>query len=311
MENEKQFIPVMLTPFTEDGHIDWEGLHALIEFYLLNGARGLFANCQSSEMFDLTPDERLQLVSYVLKVVDGRVPVVASGNFGQSVLQQAASVKQIYQLGVQAVVILTCLLADKQEDDFILEQRISELLTLTGDIPLGFYECPLPYKRILSPALLSKFVHTAKILYHKDTSLNIDQVRLKNNLCMDASRFGLYDAYMAHAVKSLNAGSKGLSCIQGNYFPELVVWLCQNYNKPTLHREVKLVQDFFTRQMDVMHRDYPKSAKYYLQKRGLPIAAYTRQTANNDVSLETKQQMDHLMTEYQLLADKIDLVAPF
>ncbi len=35
--------------------------------------------------------------------------------------------------------------------------------------------------------------------------------------------FGLYDAYMVHAIESLKAGSAGLSCIQGNFFPELIL----------------------------------------------------------------------------------------
>jgi len=46
--------------------------------------------------------------------------------------------------------------------------------------------------------------------------------------------FGLYDAYMKHAVESLKAGSAGLSCIQGNYFPKLRVWLCDNLDNTSM-----------------------------------------------------------------------------
>ena len=42
-------VPVMITPFHEDGDIDWDGLENLIECYIAHGAQALFAVCQSSE----------------------------------------------------------------------------------------------------------------------------------------------------------------------------------------------------------------------------------------------------------------------
>lgn len=43
--------PVMLTPFDEKREIDWASLEKLIDWYIAAGVQGLFANCQSSEMF--------------------------------------------------------------------------------------------------------------------------------------------------------------------------------------------------------------------------------------------------------------------
>lgn len=303
--NEKGFVPVMLTPFKENGAVDFEGLAALTEFYLNAGAKGLFANCQSSEMFELTPGERIQVITQVLKTANGRVPVVAAGNFGEPGQQQADFIKAVYATGVQAVIVLTSLLADKDESAVVLEQRITDLLALTGDIPLGFYECPVPYKRVLAPHLLAKFVRTGRVIYHKDTCLDIERVREKNRLCAEAPSFGLYDAYMVHAVASLRSGSAGLSCIQGNYFPELVVWLCNNYNNPGIEREVALVQQFFTDEMEVMHNHYPGSAKYYLQQGGLPVSTYTRRCGTCEISDQVKEEMKQLKIRYAEILENV------
>ena len=54
-------IPVMLTPFTDQGEIDYPGLERLIEWYLEKGADALFAIAQSSEMQLLTLAERAAL----------------------------------------------------------------------------------------------------------------------------------------------------------------------------------------------------------------------------------------------------------
>ncbi len=104
--------PVMLTPFTDDGAIDWRGVDALTDWYLDNGATGLFAVCLSSEMYDLTDDERLALARRVVARAAPRgAPVVASGTFGGSIAMQAAFVRRMADTGVAAVVALACQLA--------------------------------------------------------------------------------------------------------------------------------------------------------------------------------------------------------
>ncbi len=303
----KGFIPVMLTPFTDNGSIDFDALTRLTEFYLKAGAAGLFANCLSSEMFELTEQERLQIISHVIRVVNGEVPVVATGTFGGTLEQQADFVKQVHNTGTDAVILITGLLADETEPDAVFNERVFQLLDQTEAIPVGFYECPVPYKRLISPENLQLFVNTGRVIYHKDTSLNLNQIKEKIRL---ASRpdFGLYDAYMAHAVASLKAGSAGLSCIQGNYFPELIVWLCQHYNDVDQQEKVDRIQQFLIDKMDVMHHVYPITSKYFLQRRGLDLSTFTRRNVGT-FTPDTAQQIDDLFIDYTRLQKELELSA--
>ena len=300
---DKGFVPVMLTPFKPNGTVDYPGLTALTEFYLEAGAKGLFANCLSSEMFALTPEERLKVTRHVVDIAAQRVPVVATGTFGGAIEQQADFVRAIYETGVDAVIMITSLMASEDEPDALLSDRVERLLALTDAIPMGFYECPVPYKRILSPALLKQFAATGRIKYHKDTCLDIEQVRAKIAM-VEASDFGLYDAYMVHAVESLKAGAAGLSCIQGNYFPELIVWLCEHYQDVAFQAQVQMLQEFLVRHMDIMHHGYPAGAKYYLQKRGLPIATMVR-GEHGGLTADLKQRIDGFYQECLELQDTL------
>lgn len=65
MKLPEGFIPVMLTPFTADLQVDYSCLRKLTEFYLEAGAVGLFANCLSSEMYELSDEERLNVIATV------------------------------------------------------------------------------------------------------------------------------------------------------------------------------------------------------------------------------------------------------
>lgn len=302
-KTEQGFIPVMLTPFKDSGEIDYDALTQLTEFYLEAGAAGLFANCLSSEMFELEDQEKIKVVQHIVKVVDGIVPVLATGTFGGPIAQQADFVKQIYQTGIQAVIVIAGLLAEENETDAVFNDHIFSLMDQTGKIPLGFYECPVPYKRILSATQLQQFVATGRVIYHKDTCLDIDQIKAKLK-AVEGYNFGLYDAYMGHAVASLKAGVSGLSCIQGNFFPELIVWLCKNYNNESLQTEVSKVQQFLIDHMDVMHDVYPIVAKYYLQKRGLNISTFTRRKVG-DFSASNKTKIESLQNDYTFLQQQI------
>ncbi|WP_129715202.1 dihydrodipicolinate synthase family protein [Pedobacter sp. SYP-B3415] len=303
---KKGFIPVMLTPFSEDGAVDYEALGHLTEVYLRAGASGLFANCLSSEMFELTDEERLKAIRHVMAVADGSVPVVATGTFGGPVSRQADFVKRVADTGVEAVIAITGLLAAEDENDRTLDERVMQLIMETPGIPLGFYECPVPYKRVLKPEQLERYVDTGRVIYHKDTSLDIGQVAEKIHLTGKRSRFGLYDAYMGHAIESLRAGAAGLSCIQGNYFPELIVWLCDHYADQSKAAEVNIVQQFLIDNMDVMHDVYPTVSKYFLRKRGLNISTFTRRNVG-EVSRAVLRNIEQLYADYTRLSNRLEL----
>jgi len=303
-KEQKEFIPVMLTPFKDNGEIDLNGLTQVTELYLKAGAKGLFANCQSSEMFQLSDEEKLLIVKHTLKIANGKVPVVAVGNFGTTVANQAAFIQKIYDTGVKAVIIVTGLVAKEDESNETFDERIFELFKLTGEIPLGFYECPEPYKRVLTAEQLEKFVATGRVIYHKDTCLDINLIKAKLRATEESDSFGLYDAYAVNAVASLKAGAAGLSCIQGNFFPELIVWLCNHFDDDSSVEQVNKVQQFLTAHMEVIHYAYPTVAKYYLQKRGLNISTFTR-TSTDAFTSDVKKKVDCLYNEYHLLKKEI------
>ncbi|KRT13185.1 dihydrodipicolinate synthetase [Pedobacter ginsenosidimutans] len=306
MENsQKGFIPVMLTPFLSNGNIDYPALTQLTEIYLQAGSSGLFANCLSSEMFELSGKERIQAIKHVIKVVGGAVPVVATGTFGGEISKQADFVKEVSDAGVEAVIAITSLLAEENETDGVFNERVFDLLDQTDKIPLGFYECPVPYKRVLKPQQLADFVSTGRVIYHKDTCLDLGQIKEKLKLT-EGKAFGLYDAYIVHAVESLKAGASGLSCIQGNYFPELIVWLCDHYNDETFKDEVQVVQQFLIDNMDVMHNVYPVVSKYFLQKRGLNISTFTRRNVGSFTPSVVKE-VETLFDDYTLLRNNLNI----
>lgn len=302
---EGKFVPVMLTPFKSDLSIDYDGLSRLIDFYSEAGSDGFFANCMSSEMYRLSDDERLKVTSHVVKRMNGRLPVVSTGSFGNSLEEKAAFTKEVYDTGVEAVIQVTAHFAGRGESDQIFMNHLEHFLNLTGSIPLGTYECPSPYKRILSPEVYQFLIRTGRFFYHKDTTENLGAIKTKLKLS-ENTPLKLYNAHIATAVGSLRAGAAGMSPISGNLYPEIISWICRNANNPEKKSEADWIQSEITQAEKILSSGYPKSAKYFLRKRGLNILDVSR-SRSKPLSIEQKEALDELYTRFMSWCNRLGI----
>ncbi|MBS1916910.1 MAG: dihydrodipicolinate synthase family protein [Bacteroidetes bacterium] len=275
---EKKFVPVMITPYNHKMDVDLNALSSLTDFYLAAGVDGLFANCLSSEMFSITEDERLRLTKHIVAHVNGAVPVVATSSFGPIIEDKAAFTSKLYDTGIVAAIMITSHFAKIEESNDALLNNFEKMFSLTGNIPLGMYECPAPYKRIIDAATFKTLLTANRLTYHKDTSITHENVKAKLDVlaAMKNNSLEFYDAHTPNALYSLKMGAKGMSSISGNFYPEILVWLCKNATNPEKQEEVKWLQAEITRVDPLIHQAYPLSAKYFLQKRGLPIETISR-----------------------------------
>ena len=72
-----KIITAFITPFHEDGTINFDALPALIEHLLAHHTDGILLAGTTAESPTLTHDEELELFAAVQKIVNGRVPLIA------------------------------------------------------------------------------------------------------------------------------------------------------------------------------------------------------------------------------------------
>jgi len=265
--------PVMLTPFRDEGAIDWSGLDALVDWYGAQGVSGLFAVCLSSEIYQLTSDEKLALARRVVETVDGRLPIVAGATFGGPIEGQAEFARRMADAGVQAVVILTCQVATKEESDGLWKDRVQRFMDLSDGVPLGLYECPTPYRRLLGGELLGWAAATGRFVFHKDTSCSIPWLKEEID-SVQGTPLGVFNAHAPTLLESLRLGGRGYSGVAANFFPDLFVWLCRNFRDHP--KEAERLQAFFTVSDASVRLQYPAGAKEFLRLLGLPIRSFCR-----------------------------------
>lgn len=286
--------PTMLTPF-RDGKVDFPALEELIEWYIAHGVSGLFAVCQSSEMFQLSLEERVAVAKFVKEKSAGRVPVIAAGHISDSFEDQVTELNEIAKTGVDAVILITNRLAKEDESDEVWLANLQKLIArLPQEVPLGFYECPFPYKRVLTPMLTRWCAESGRFFFLKDTCCDIDQIKEKLEICK-GTNLKLYNANTSTLLESLRAGAAGFSGVMANFQCQLYAWLCGHIDDPKAEK----LSDELTICSLIERQLYPVNAKYSLSLEGLPLTTECRVKSDKDLTntFKTEVQMLRRITE--------------
>lgn len=143
------------------------------------------------------------------------------------------------------------------------------------------------------------------MVYHKDTTIDFNKVKVKIELAKN-SMFEFYDACTANAMYSLQAGAKGMSTISGNFYPEILVWMCNNSTNPDKKEEVKFIQEQLTKTEHIIGLNYPLSSKYFFQKRGIPIELINRKSFR-PLTPQRKQELDDTFKKFLGWCDHIGI----
>lgn len=285
--------PVMITPFTEENKIDVKALKALTKWYIDEGCDGLFAVCQSSEMFYLSLDEK-KLITKTVKEAAGEVPVIASGHTSDTLEEQAAELNAVYDGGADALILVSNRLAKENESDEVFIQNLKSLLEmLPKDIPLGFYECPYPYKRLITPKVLEFLKDNGRFAFLKDTCCDTRQIEEKLKI-IEGSPIKLYNANTATLLETLRLGAHGYSGVMANFHTRLYKKLFMNYkNEP---ENAEKLQEFLSMSALIENVNYPVNAKYAQQLMGSEMTLTTRKPGSRKMTYAEMTEVKQLVS---------------
>ena len=292
-------LTTMITPYKKDGSIDYETAEKYVDFYFESGIDGIFAVCQSSEIFYLTLEERVELNRRVyarakaLEAKSGkRFTVVSSGHISDTIEGQAEELNAVYASGTDALILITNRLDINNEGDDVFIANAEKLLTmLPPEAKLGFYECPYPYKRLVTPKILDWALSTGRFYYMKDTCCDAAMIAERCRQ-LEGSHFALLNANCQTLLASLRSGAQGYCGIMCNYHPALYAWLGNNFEKEP--EKADFIQSFIgTFGFTEGGLPYPLTAKYHMNLCGIPTELITRKPSGEmtDYAQDCMKQM--------------------
>lgn len=151
-------IPIVPTPFKENGELDTDSLRRLVDYLLGAGVHGLAVLGVASEVYSLRDSERLEIVSVAARQVNGRVPLLA-GSSHHSGEAAATLARQAEALGVDGLLVMPPHFVKPTNDALM---RYFELIDAAVQVPIMVQDNPawtgvnLPVELLLR---LSEFAH--------------------------------------------------------------------------------------------------------------------------------------------------------
>ena len=280
----------MITPYKKDGSVDYETAEKYVDFYFESGIDGIFAVCQSSEIFYLTLEERAELNRRVYarakaleKQSGRRFTVVSSGHVSDSLEDQVKELCAVYEGGTDALILITNRLDPKNEgDDVFIANAEALIKRLPADAKLGLYECPYPYKRLVTPKILDWCISTGRFYYMKDTCCDAAVIAERCRQ-LEGSGFSLLNANCQTLLESLRAGADGYCGIMCNFHPKLYAWMGNNFDKEP--EKAELIQSFIgTFGFTEGGLPYPLTAKYHMNLCSIPTENVARNRNSEDLT---------------------------
>ena len=297
-----EMFTTMITPYTKNGEVDYETAKKYVDFYFENGLDGIFAVCQSSEIFFLSLEERVKLNRLVytrakeLEKQSGKsFTVVSSGHISDTPEAQAEELNAIWKSGTDALILITNRLDIHNEGDDVWIENCKKLLSmLPDDIKLGLYECPYPYKRLVTPKILDFCLSTDKFYYMKDTCCDaaVIKERVKQ---LAGSSFKLLNANCQTLLQTMRDGADGYCGIMCNFHPRLYAWLGANFEKEP--EKAELLQSFIgTFGFTEVGLPYPLTAKYHMTLCGIPTENIARNRKSEEMTVYARDCMQQMKT---------------
>ena len=210
----------LVTPFTPAGEIAWEELEKLVEFQLEGGIDAIIACGTTGEAATVTAEEHLRVVDFIIKKVNGRVPVIAGTGSNDTAFCVELS-QEAKKLGADGLLLVTPYY-NKTSQKGLVESF--DYIADTVKMPCILYNVPSRTGCNLLPATLAELAKIPNINGVKEASGSLAQASEIAALCGD--ELNLYSGEDGLILPILALGGKGVISVLSNVAPQYTHDLC-------------------------------------------------------------------------------------
>jgi 4-hydroxy-tetrahydrodipicolinate synthase len=213
-----KYITPAVTPLTENGQFDEEGLAALYDRLVAGGVSGILILGSIGEFFGFGQEDKKKLIRLAVRLIDGRVPLLV-GTGGMDPAQTTALSQFAFDAGAQAVVVISPYY-------FALDAGTVEAyyaqVAASCPGPLYLYNFPDRTGYDLSPETVTNLaMRHENIVGVKDTLAGMDHTRqIIRQVKPQRPEFEIFSGFDDNFAHNLLSGGDG--CIGGlsNLVPE-------------------------------------------------------------------------------------------
>lgn len=200
----------MVTPFDDEGALDFDEAARLARFLVDEGSEGLVVAGSTGEGSSLSDDEKLNLFAAVAEAVT--VPVIAGSSFANT-QQSIALTARVKATGVAGVLATTPAYARPNQAG--IAAHLGAVADAT-DLPVMLYDIPIRTgRKIASSTTIELFARHANIVAVKDASGDLVSAAHTKSVLGDALE--LYSGDDAVLLSFLGVGAVGIVSVAAHW----------------------------------------------------------------------------------------------
>ena len=209
----------LVTPFLENGDIDYKALSTLIEHQIAGGTDYLVILGTTSEVPTLTHAEQDEIIAHVVKQVAGRLPLVLGigGNSTAAVVARITELKDTLAAHFAAILSVTPYYNRPQQEGLYL--HFSEVAK-ASPVPVILYNVPKRTGVNLLPETTRRIydAHPEKIMGIKEACGSVEQ--FCETVQLSQGDFAVISGDDDLAYEMVKAGGTGLISVASNAWPK-------------------------------------------------------------------------------------------
>jgi len=214
-------MPAMVTPFDGRGEVDLDAAEAVVERFVAAGVSGISPLGSTGEFSHLLFEERKRFAQEVVRMVDGRVPVVVG--VGATGTREAVELaRHAEEAGADGVLVVSPFYWKVGEE--ALFAHFAAVARAVG-VPVLVYNLPLLTGIDLSPSLLARVAgELPNVVGLKDTVTEYSHtVNVLREVKPGRPDFSVLAGFEELILPSVLAGGDGSICGLANVAPGLFV----------------------------------------------------------------------------------------
>jgi 4-hydroxy-tetrahydrodipicolinate synthase len=213
-------IVALVTPMTAEGALDFQALSNLVEWHVASGTGAIVAVGTTGESATLDVDEHLQVIRHVIKVANGRIPVIA-GTGANSTAEAIAWTEAARTAGADACLLVTPYYNKPSQRGLYEHYR---LIAEKVDIPQILYNVPGRTACDMLPETVYALAEIPNIVGIKEATGDLARGRALIENCPDD--FAVYSGDDATALELILLGAKGNISVTANVIPAVMAEIC-------------------------------------------------------------------------------------
>ncbi len=215
----------IVTPFQEDGSVNYKQLSKLIDFQIDNGVDSIIICGTTGESSTLSEQEHKDVIRACVEYVGGRVPVIAGTGSNSTHTAIELSVDAV-DCGVDGLLIVTPYYNKATQEGLYLHYKA--IAEAVKDTPIILYSVASRTGCNIEPATVARLAKEVdNIVAIKEASGNISQVAKIMHLCGDS--IDLYSGNDDQIVPLLSLGGKGVISVLANVAPKYTHDICAKF----------------------------------------------------------------------------------